>query len=202
MSRTLSTTPGTTWCSRPGVKPLGVLANDDEIDVLVGRLHAGQRAHGPHAGVEIESLPQPDVDRAKTLADRRGARPLEGDAVAPDQVERLFGQRFAVLLRGGEAGGGLHPVDLHAGGRDDAARGLGHLRSDPVAFDQHDLHQSPRVSGTRSECQREGESGKQHRDPSRRNLGFMRKAKTSPGLSDWFRTDFRELLLLESALME
>ena len=29
---------------QPGVQPLGVLADDDEIDVLVRRLHARQRA--------------------------------------------------------------------------------------------------------------------------------------------------------------
>ena len=45
----LSTTPGTTSCSRPGVEVLGVLADDDQIDALEratarpGRFHTGRR---------------------------------------------------------------------------------------------------------------------------------------------------------------
>ena len=64
-----------------GVKSLGVFADDDEIDVLIGSEMTRQRAHRPDAGVEFEFLPQADVDRAKALADRSRARPLEGDAV-------------------------------------------------------------------------------------------------------------------------
>ena len=88
---------------QPGVQPLGVLADDDQVDVLVGRLDARQRADGADAGVQVESLPQPDVDRAEALADRRGARPLEGDAVACGSGRALLraaGRRAARRRRG------------------------------------------------------------------------------------------------------
>ena len=76
-----------------GVQPLGVFADDDEIDVGVRHVDAGQGAHRPDAGVEVEFLAQPDVDRAEALADRRGARAFEGDAIAADEVERGRRQR-------------------------------------------------------------------------------------------------------------
>ena len=59
-----------------GVKSLGILADDDEIDAGVGHFDAGQGAHGPDAGVEIEFLAEADVDGAKALADGRGAAAL------------------------------------------------------------------------------------------------------------------------------
>ncbi len=65
----------------PDVHVLGVLAHDDEVDVLVERAHAGIRLARPHLRVEVEAVAQRDVDRAEALADRRRDRALQRDAV-------------------------------------------------------------------------------------------------------------------------
>ena len=81
----LSTTPGTTSCSRPGVEVLGVLADDDQIDALEPRRHARQVPHRPQVRVQIERLAQADVDAREALADGRADRSLERDLVSPDR---------------------------------------------------------------------------------------------------------------------
>ena len=61
----LSAASGPTRCSIAGVEVLGVLAHDDEVDVLVASLDALHRAGRPNVGVELERLAQP------TLTDRK-----------------------------------------------------------------------------------------------------------------------------------
>ena len=79
----------------PGVEVLGVLADDDEVDVVVAGAHARVRLARPQAGVEPELVAQRDVDRAEAGADRRRDRALERDLVRLDRGERLLGQRRA-----------------------------------------------------------------------------------------------------------
>src|SRR5919109_3274799 len=69
----------------PGIEVFGVLADNDEIDVVEARAHAHVALARPHLGVEVECLPQGDVDRAEAAADRRRDRALEGDSVLPDR---------------------------------------------------------------------------------------------------------------------
>ena len=64
-----------------GVQVLGVLADDDDVDVLVARAHARVRLAGAQACVQLELVAERDVDRAEARADRRRDRALEGDAV-------------------------------------------------------------------------------------------------------------------------
>ena len=78
------------------VEILGVLAHDDQIDVLEAARHAGQVLDRPQVGVEIERLAQPDVDAGEALADRRGHRPLQRDLVPLDRLEQRRRQRLAV----------------------------------------------------------------------------------------------------------
>src|SRR5206468_1296286 len=40
----------------PGIKPLGILADHDEIDILIRNSDARQGAHGPDTGVQVERL--------------------------------------------------------------------------------------------------------------------------------------------------
>ena len=57
-----------------GVEVLGVLADDDEVDVLVAGLEALHRAGGPEVGVEVERLAERDVDAPEPAPDRRRDR--------------------------------------------------------------------------------------------------------------------------------
>ena len=88
-----------------GVEVLGVLADDDQVDVLVVAAHAGVALARPHAGVQVERLPQQHVDAAEARADRRGDRGLE---------RRVGCARTAAMVasRHGRAGV-VH--DVHAG---------------------------------------------------------------------------------------
>ena len=43
---------------QPGIEPLGVLADDNEIDILERRLHSRQGLHRPHTGIKVQPLPQ------------------------------------------------------------------------------------------------------------------------------------------------
>ncbi len=49
----------------PGVEVLGVLADDDEVDVLVARRHRRDVPHRPQVGVEVERLAQPTLTLVK-----------------------------------------------------------------------------------------------------------------------------------------
>ena len=67
-----------------GVDVFGVLAEDDHV----GQLRPGDRRgdaleplHRAQADVEVEDLPQRDVDRADAAADGRGERALDADQV-------------------------------------------------------------------------------------------------------------------------
>ena len=55
----------------PGVEVLGVLADDDQVDVLEAARDARQVLHRPQVRVEVERLAQPDVDAGEAL--RRSA---------------------------------------------------------------------------------------------------------------------------------
>ena len=50
------------------VEVLGVLADDDEVDVVVPALHPGQRLDRAHVRVEVEGLAQGHVDRGVAAA--------------------------------------------------------------------------------------------------------------------------------------
>ena len=53
-----------------GVEVLGVLADDDEVDVLVARLEALDRSRRAQVGVQVERLAQGHVDAAEALRRR------------------------------------------------------------------------------------------------------------------------------------
>jgi hypothetical protein len=72
------------------VEPFGVLADHDEIHVVVARPDARQRADRADRGVEVKILAQADVDRAKATPDRGGQRALEREADLRQRVERVL----------------------------------------------------------------------------------------------------------------
>ncbi len=135
-----------------GVQVLGVLADDDEVDVLVARLEALHRAGRAQVRVQAEGLAQRDVDAPEALADRRRDRALEGDLVALDRLEDVLRERRPVL--GDDALAGVHdlPVEGDAGGVEHATGRLRQLRTDAVAGDQGDS------VGHALDCSRAGRS--------------------------------------------
>ena len=121
----------------PGVEVLGVLADDDQVDVVEARAHALVGLARPHLRVEVETLAEADVDRAEAAADRRRDRALERRAVLADRVEHLVGQRVAAVLLHHVGAGLLDvPLELDAGRLEHAAGRLGQLRARAVARDQ------------------------------------------------------------------
>ena len=80
-----------------GVQVLGVLADDDEVDVLVAGLETLDRARRAEVRVQAQRLAERDVDAPEALAYRRGDRPLQGDLVAADRLEDVLRERRPVL---------------------------------------------------------------------------------------------------------
>jgi hypothetical protein len=121
------------------VEVFRVLADDDQIDALEARLDVGQAADGADVGVEVKDLPERDVDRLEALADGRTDGPLEGDPGAADRVDGLVGERGAGA--GGHLGADVLriPVDLDAGGLEDALGSSADLGANSVARDERDL---------------------------------------------------------------
>src|SRR5438552_2570185 len=62
------------------VEVLGVLSDDDQVDVVVARLDARHRLGGAEVGVQPERLAEPHVDAPEPAPDRGGDRALQADA--------------------------------------------------------------------------------------------------------------------------
>ena len=134
----LSTTPGNDLVLEAGVEILGVLADDDQIDVGEACVHTGNVPHGPEVRVQIQRLPQADVDARESFRDRRRHRALERDLVAADRVEERAGQRLVVALERGDSRVVAFPLDVDAGRLEDADDGGGDFRPDAVAWNERD----------------------------------------------------------------
>ena len=70
------------------VKTFCVLANDDEIHVLITRLHAVHVAHWSHRRIKIECLAKQHIHGTESTSDRRRAWTLQRNAAVRDHVER------------------------------------------------------------------------------------------------------------------
>ena len=70
-----------------GVEVLGVLAHDDEVDVLVLRPYALVALARAYAGVEVQGLAQSHVHAAEAGADGGRDRALDGDLVLADRLD-------------------------------------------------------------------------------------------------------------------
>ena len=110
----LSTMPGYDLVLEARIQILGVLPDDDQIDVLETARDAWQVLDGPQVGVEVERLAQADVHAREALADRRGHRSLERDLVPLDRFDQRRRQRLAVLLERHDARVVTIPLDLQA----------------------------------------------------------------------------------------
>ena len=86
------------------VETLGVLSDDDEVHVVVTRLQARQRTNGADGRIQIQPLTEGDVDAAKTLADRCGARAFQRDLEVLDGLERLDRHDIAAFRESSDPG--------------------------------------------------------------------------------------------------
>ncbi len=129
----------------PGVDVLGVLPEDDHVDLLGvahRRGHAGEPAHRAQAHVEVEDLPQGHVEGPDAAAHGCGERPLDADEVLAEGLHGLVGEPVAGLLEGLLPRQDLLPGDraavLGRRGIEDQARGRPDVDAGPVALDEGD----------------------------------------------------------------
>src|SRR4029077_17823111 len=123
----------------PAIEVLRVLADDDEVDIMVPGANAGDRSGRPDGREQVQILPQGDVDAPEPLADGRRDRSFDGGAASPDRLQRASGKQGAVRLERAGACGSLLPYDVDPGGVEDDPGRRRDLRADPVAGDQDDL---------------------------------------------------------------
>ena len=114
---------------------LRVLANGNDVDVFEAGLGARHGDHGPNVGVEIELLAQRHVDGTKTLAHRRGQRPLEADPVAGDGLERRVRNQVTGAVEGHQAGLGAFVLQSRVHRVEHTQRGVHDFGTDAVTGD-------------------------------------------------------------------
>lgn len=120
------------------VLALGVLADQDRVDVVVGCLVALDGSAGADVGEEVEGAAERQVERDVALADGGCERAFERDQIPLDAGNGLVGDdRLAVLV---EARGHVDrlPLDGHVGGRVDVLDRLRNLGANAVALNQGD----------------------------------------------------------------
>ena len=106
----------------PRVLALGVLPDDDNVDVVVPGGQAGEVEAVDERGVEVELLTELHVEGGDTSADGGGEAALEADLVAADGLDDLGGHRghVAVDLVGLEVDRRVHRLHhLPHGARDE-----------------------------------------------------------------------------------
>src|SRR5450830_613949 len=82
------------------VRPFGVFAHRDDIDIFEARTSAREADRWPDVGVEIEVAAKVDVDRGKAAANRRGQRDFECDTVFGDRLDGHGRHQLPMLLQG------------------------------------------------------------------------------------------------------
>jgi hypothetical protein len=114
-----------------GVLALGVLSNDDDVDVLVARGEAREVEAVDKRGVEVELLPELHVKRAHAAAHGRDQPALQAHLVLLDRLHHLLGDPLHVPAH-------LVPLEVHR--RVHRLHHLlhrtGHQWSDPISRDQ------------------------------------------------------------------
>src|SRR5581483_3717745 len=117
----------------------------DLLGLLDGRRHTRVVPHGAQADVQVQLLPQGDVEAADAAADGRLERPLDGDLVRGDGIQGGLRQPVAHLLVRLLAGQDLHPGDLALAvvgrldrGVEDALGCPPDVRTRAVALDERD----------------------------------------------------------------
>src|ERR1700674_3078208 len=120
----------------PRVDVLGVLADDDEVEVVAQVASALVSLDRPHERVQIEGLAQGDIDAAEAAADRCRDRTLERNLVLADRLQNMVGQGCAVLSDGSFARLVDVPLELDSRSLENPYCGFADLGADAVARDQ------------------------------------------------------------------
>ena len=98
-----------------GVDVLGVFTEYGHVDLLRmldGRRHTLEPAHRPQAHIEIQQLPQGDVERANAAAHRGGQRSLDRYQIVAARRDGFVGEPGVVGLVGLLTGENFHPMNL------------------------------------------------------------------------------------------
>ena len=119
-----------------GVEVFGVLADDDQVHVVVAGLEARDGPDGSEVRVQPQSLPQGDVDGPKSDTNGRRDGSLERDLVPQDGVENRLGKGCSLLGHDGLAGVHDLPVEFDTRGVQDAPCRLGQFGADTVSGDE------------------------------------------------------------------
>lgn len=123
-----------------GVLTLGVLTNDDEVDIVVTGVNTRQALEQRNTGEDVQVLTQLDVEGRVTGADDGGVEnPLQtnlGALERPDGLEVLLGGLSTVGATGDTD---LLEVNGNTLGLEDLLDTLGHSETNTVTRDQGDL---------------------------------------------------------------
>jgi hypothetical protein len=121
-----------------GVLSLGVLTDQDGVDIVVGCLVASDRSAWSDVGEEVEGTAESQVERDVALSDGCCERALERNQVLLDTLNGLVGDNgLAVLVQaGGDVDG--FPLDRDVRCRVDVLDRLRDLGTDTVSLDESD----------------------------------------------------------------
>ena len=108
----LSTTPGDHDVLEAAVEVLGVLAHDDQVDLLEAGGDARQRAQRAQVGVEVELLAELHVDRLEALAHLGGDRALSATQLRRIDSRTSGGSGLPYFSSASRAGDVALPFDL------------------------------------------------------------------------------------------
>merc|ERR1712230_358969 len=118
-----------------GVFTLGVLSDQDRVDVVVWRLVALDALAGSHVGEQVEGTTEGQVQGDVTFADGGGEGTFEGDEVAVDGFHCLGWDALLAVDEDRRDVDGL-PLDGGIGGAEDILDGLRDLRSNTITLNQ------------------------------------------------------------------
>ena len=124
------------------VEILGVLAHNDEVDIVKAGGYARQRMHRAQVGVGGKALAQLHIDAAEALADGGSRGALERPAAGLDGVQRAGGDQLAALGGIFGTGGIFLPLDAGVQRGGDGAHTLGDFTADAVARNQNCFHKN------------------------------------------------------------
>ncbi len=127
---------GDDFVLQSGVKALGILAHDDQVNVGIARRNVRQIAHRTEVRIQIELLSQLHVDAGKAAAHWRCDRTLQSDMSALDGLRKFLRDVFLVFLKSLGARLNGFPFKFESCGFKNADYCLSNLCADTVTGDK------------------------------------------------------------------
>ena len=121
-----------------GIEVFGVLPHDHEVDVLVARLDAHNRAHRPQIGVEVQPFAERDVRAREAFPNKSREWTFEGNFVLFDGIEKSLRERISGFFVSANTRLVLDPVEDDARRLEDRGGGFHDFRADTVARNECD----------------------------------------------------------------